>query len=88
MTRETLRVTWKFIRRSGYKSTRTPNTYCSYIIENENHKHKLKTYEGTQLFDILKETTITKNNISEFEVLVDGIYLNDKLVYVTNFRKV
>jgi len=85
MERETLNVTWKFIRRTGYKSTRTPRTYCSYVIENKNHKHKLKTIEGTKLFDILSNTRISK--IGEYDVLVDGIYQSGKLIYVTNFRK-
>jgi len=70
MRRETLRVTWKFIRRSGYKSTRTPFTYCSYIIENENHKHKLKTIEGTKLFNILKETSVSKRIIMNMKCLL------------------
>jgi len=88
MERETLRVTWKFIRRSGYKSTRTPETYCSYIAENKNHKHKLKTIEGTKLFDILSTTTISKSNDHyEYEILIDGMYRDGKLLYVTNFRK-
>jgi hypothetical protein len=87
MERETLRVTWKFVRRSGYASTRTPETYCSYVIENKNHRHRLKTVKGTKLFEILKDTSISKLNNYEYEVLVDGIYHNGKLLYVTNFRK-
>lgn len=88
MERETLRVTWKFVRRSGYPSTRTPETYCTYIAENKNHKHRLKTIKGTKLFDILSSTTVSKGNEYEHEVLVDGIYKNGKLIYVSNFRRI
>lgn len=88
MERETLRVTWKFIRRSGYESTRTPETYCSYIIENKKHKHRLKTIEGTKLFNILRNTTVSKVGNYEHDVLVDGLYRDGKLICVTNFRKV
>jgi hypothetical protein len=88
MERETLRVVWKFIRRSGYASTRTPETYCTYIVKNKNHDHKLKTIEGSKLFEILKNTTVSESNDYEYEVLVDGVYKDNKLIYVTNFRKI
>jgi len=86
MISETLRVTWKFIRRVGYG--RTPETYCSYLAENENHKHKLRTVEGTKLFDILAKTIVSKTNRYDYMVFIDGMYHKDKLIYVTNFRKV
>lgn len=86
MKRETLKVTWKIIRRKGHG--RTPESYCNYIIENENHKHRLKTKEGTKLFDILDNTTILKEGSINEEVLVDGIYWGKKLLFVTNFRKI
>jgi len=86
MDKETLQITWKFIRRAGYG--RTPKTYCSYIAENENHKHRLMTIENTELFEILKSTIISKTDRYEFKVLIDGMYSNGKLLYVTNFRKI
>lgn len=85
MKRETLKVTWKIVRRKGHG--RTPESYCNYIIENETHKHRLKTKEGTKLFDILDKTTILKKGSVNEEVLVDGIYIGNKLLFVTNFRK-
>lgn len=86
MTTEILTVTWKFIRNVGH---RTPEAYCSYIVENENHKHKLKTIEGTKLFEILKTSRLNKKLIDENSkniVLVDGMYYNNKLIYITNPR--
>jgi len=88
MERETLRVTWKIIRRSGYPSTRTPETYCSYIAEKEKHKHRLRTSEDTKLFDILKSTVISKSDKYEYKVHIDGVYKNGKLLYITNPRKI
>jgi len=85
---ETLKVVWKFIRRKGYPSTRTPETYCDYIIENENHKHRLRTYEKTELFKLLQSTTISKKEKYMWSVLVDGIYYGNKLISVTNPRKI
>lgn len=85
-TTETLRVIWKYIRWAG--QGRTPISYCTYIIENEKHKHKLKTYESTKLFELLKTTRIYKNkDVCEYELLVDAHYDNNKLSYITNFRK-
>jgi hypothetical protein len=83
MTTEILTVTWKFIRNVGY---RTPEAYCSYIAENENHKHKLKTVESTKLFKILKTTTVSANEKYEKKVIVDGMYRGNKLIYITNPR--
>jgi hypothetical protein len=88
MEHETLQVTWKIIRRTGYVCSRTKETYCSYITENKNHKHKLKTVEGTKLFDILASTVVSKLDKYEFKVYVDGVYHKGKLLYVTNFRKI
>jgi hypothetical protein len=83
MTSEVLTVTWKFTRNIGY---RTPEAYCSYIAENENHKHKLKTVEGTKLFKILKTTTVSANEEYEKKVVINGMYHNNKLIYITNPR--
>ena len=85
MYNETLRVTWKYIRWAG--QGRTPVSYCTYIAENENHQHKLRTKEGTKLFELLKETRIYKDREQAVhELYVEGVYENDKLLYVTNFR--
>jgi hypothetical protein len=84
-TTDTLKVTWKFIRRKGYG--RTPATYCSYVAENERHKHKLKTLEGTKLFDLLQNTTISKKPEYLWSVFVDATYYNNKLISITNPRK-
>jgi hypothetical protein len=86
MNNETLRITWKYIRWAG--QGRTPMSYCTYVAENENHKHKLKTKDGTKLFELLKKTRIYKDrDQSETELFVDGVYEDNKLLYVTNFRK-
>jgi len=84
MERQTLRVTWKIIRRAGHG--RTKHTYCSYIAENGKHKHRLKTTEGTKLFEILRDNIISKTDRYAFKVLVDGVYHKGELQYVTNFR--
>lgn len=84
MKLEILQVTWKFIRRKGYG--RTPETYCSYIVENKNHKHKLKTVEGTKLFELLQKNTVSANEKYENKIVVDGMYQKGKLIYVTNPR--
>jgi hypothetical protein len=87
MKKETLRVTWKIIRREGHG--RTPESYCKYIAENENHKHKLRTNDGSKLFEILDNTVIFKRDGTNYEVFVDGMYDNSgNLLYVTNFRKI
>jgi len=83
---ETLRIVKKMIRRP-YPYMRTPKTYCSYIAENENHKHKLRVYEGSELFDILASTTISKDPKYFWRVFIDGVYANDKLISITNPRK-
>ncbi len=88
VSRETLQITWKIIRRSGYKHTRTPRTYCSYIAENKNHKHRLRVFEGTELFDILKNTVISKLPQYMYSVYVDGIYYNNNLLRVENPKKI
>lgn len=85
MIRETLRVSWKIIRRAG--QGRNINTYCSYVAENENKQHKLKTVEGTKLFDLLSNYPVSKNENQYSErIFLDGIYYKDKLLFVTNFR--
>ena len=84
MERETLKVTWKIIRRAGHG--RTKHTYCSYIAENEKHQHRLKTVEGTRLFEMLEKTVASKSDRYETKVYLDGMYHNGDLVYVTNFR--
>ncbi len=85
MERETLRVTWKIIRRAGYG--RTPSTYCSYIAENEKHSHRLKTVEGTKLFDLLQKYVVSKYvDRYDVKIYVDAVYHKGKLLYVTNFR--
>ena len=84
-TTETLKVTWKIIRRKGYG--RTPTTYCTYVIENDKHKHRVRTYEGSELFKLLQETTISKNPKYFYSVFVDGTYAGEKLISITNPRK-
>lgn len=83
MKRETLKVVWKFVRKKGYG--RTPETYCSYIVENKNNKHRLRTNLGTKLFELLNDIYISKKGTAEIQM--DGIYMKDKLMYVCNFRK-
>ena len=85
---ETLRVVWKFIRRKGYSSTRTPETYCDYIVENDTHKHRLRTYERTDLFKLLQSTRISKADKFIWSLLVDGTYVDGKLISITNPRKI
>jgi hypothetical protein len=85
---ETLRVTWKMIRRSGYPSTRTPQTYCDFIIENEKHKHRRMVYEKSELFKLLSSTTISKNPKYSSYVIVEGIYNGDKLIGLINPKKI
>lgn len=84
MDKETLRITQKLIRRAGYG--RTPKSYCTYVAENEKRKHKLKTVEGTKLYEILENTIVSKNNRYDVRVFIDGMYHNDKLIFVTNPR--
>lgn len=87
MIKENLRVTWKYIRWAG--QGRTPISYCTYIAENENHRHKLKAKEGTKLFELLKKTRIYKDREqARDELYVEGVYENNKLLYVTNFRRI
>lgn len=86
MKKETLKITRKYIRWAG--QGRTPVTYCTYIAENENHKHKLKTIVGTELFEILRRTVCSKLEKYEYSVFIDGIYENDKLISITNFRRI
>lgn len=80
-----LRVVWKIIRRKGYG--RTPATYCKYIVENENHRHELRISEGTELFDLLSKTIISKSeDYYEKHLYVDCVYYNNVLVKVINPR--
>jgi len=85
---EQLRVTWKMIRRAGYGKTK--HTYCTYVAENKNHKHKLKTIEGTKLFGLLQKTVIAHSysDGSRFDkiIFMDGVYHNNELMFVRNFR--
>lgn len=83
MKRETLKVTWKIVRRKGYG--RTPETYCSYIVENKNRKHRLRTNIGTGLFELLNNTHISESGTAEIQM--DGMYIGDKLMYVCDFRR-
>jgi len=83
---ETLKVTWKIIRRKGYG--RTPMTYCTYVVENEKHKHRMRTYEGSELFKLLETTTISKNPKYSHSVYVDGTFCGDKLISVSNPKKI
>jgi hypothetical protein len=91
---ESLKVTWKFIRKASEKTWdghgKISEAYCSYIIENKNHKHKLRTIEGTKLFELLQTTVISHNpnKLERFNtgVYVDGVYRNNKLQYVKNPR--
>ena len=85
---ETLKVVRKFIRRKGYPSTRTPETYCDYIVENENHKHRLRTYERTDLFKLLQSTRISKDDKFMWSLIVDGTYVKGKLISISNPRKI
>lgn len=84
MKLETLQVTWKIIRREG--QGRTPETYCSYIAENEKFKHKLKTVEGTKLFELLSTHKVSGRSEFEKKIMIDGMYHKDKLIYITNPR--
>ena len=92
MKTETLKVTWKIIRKANGKTGRgnTPETYCSYIAENLKHNHNLKTVEGTKLFELLQKTVISHNKLNSdrftASVVLDGIYHNDKLICVKNPR--
>jgi hypothetical protein len=83
-----LKVTWKMIRRAGYG--RTKETYCTYIAENGKYRHKLRTEEGTKLFEILAATVISHNpkKVLRFssDVYVDGVYKGGNLLYVKNPR--
>ncbi len=83
-----LKITWKLIRRAGYG--RTKDTYCTYIAEDKDHKHRLKTIEGTKLFDLLQSIKIgrDKDHPERFEksVFVDGVYYNNKLLCIKNPR--
>ena len=88
MQLETLRVTWKMVTRAGYG--RTKKTYCRYVAENSNHKHKLRTVHGTKLFDILEKTVVSHKPLSSNRfgqlVFIDAAYLKGKLIFITNFR--
>ena len=85
MKNETLKITWKRIIRKGYG--RTPITYGKYVAENNNHHHKLRISEGTELFDILCKTIISKHTERyEKKVVVEGVYYNNVLVKIINPR--
>jgi len=86
-TTETLRITGKIIRKG--RECGMSEHYYSYIAENKNHKHKLKTIEGTKLFEILKTTIVSKvDDRYNYKVYIDGVYYKGDLLYVTNFRKI
>jgi hypothetical protein len=86
MKSETLKIIRKIIRKAT-PNVRIKKTYYSYIAENEKHKHKLKAFEGSVLFEMLEKTVVSSKTRYEKFILVDGIYSNnDKLMYVTNFR--
>ncbi len=73
--------------RRPYSYMRTPVAYCTYIAENETHKHRLRTEKGSKLFQLLESTTISKNPKYSCAVYVDGNYCGDKLISITNPRK-
>ena len=85
MRRETLMVTWKLVTKKGYG--RTPETYCTYIVKNKKRKHRLKTFLGTYLFELLNTTYVSRGGIASDEIQMDGIYREDNLLFVCNFRK-
>lgn len=85
MKRERLRVVKKIIRRAG--QGRNVNTYCVYVVKNDNNRHKLKTVEGTKLFELLSKTVVSENKYYlDTNLYLDGVYQNDELIFVTNFR--
>jgi len=85
MRTETLIVTWKRIIRKGYG--RTPTTYCKYIAQNEEHRHKRRVEQNTKLFDILKDTIVSTHlDRYEKQVVVEGVYYNNTLVKIINPR--
>jgi hypothetical protein len=89
MNTETLKITWKYIRWAG--QGRTPVTYCSYIAENENHKHRLKTIEGSDLFELLHNTRIGRKPRypkCAYSILIDILYNNEgKVISITNPKR-
>ena len=87
MKSETLKITWKIIRKATPK-VRTKETYYSYIAENERHRHRLRAFENSVLFKMLEKTVVSSKKMRyEKSIFIDGIYSNnDKLMYVTNFR--
>jgi hypothetical protein len=85
MKTETLRVTWKIIRRAGYGKTK--KTYCKYIAENTNHKHELRAEENTELFKLLSSTVVSSNSERYSKLLfVDAEYYGNALVKIKNPR--
>jgi hypothetical protein len=85
MKKETLIVTWKRIIRKGYG--RTPKTYCVYIMQNEEHRHRRRVEENTLLFDILSKTVVSAHlQRYEKQVVIDGVYYDNKLIRVENPR--
>jgi hypothetical protein len=83
---EKFRVVWKYIRWEG--QGRTPQSYCTYIIKNKTHEYKLKVREGHELFKLLKETRIGKDEERfEYSLYIDVVYKDDKFWYITNYRK-
>jgi hypothetical protein len=82
---EKLKVVWKIIRKKG--QGKVNKTYCTYIVQNENKKHTLRTYKGTKLFRLLNNTLISPR--ADSEVHLYGMYdVNDNLICVQNFSKV
>jgi hypothetical protein len=88
MITESLKITWKIVRKATKIKGRghTLNTYCSYVAENNNHKHRLKTREGTKLFEILNNTIISDDDRYCNMVLIDGFYYKNKLILLKNPR--
>lgn len=86
VTKEVLKITWKIIRRKGYG--RTPTTYCTYIAENKKHTHRMRVYEGSELFKLLSTTVISKHSKYHSSVYVTGTYVDGKLVSINNPQKV
>jgi len=84
MTRETFVVTKKTIRNSEH--LRIAESYYDYIMENKNHTFKRKSFEGTKLFDLLRNNTVGKRR--ENEIRIDGSFKNNNLLFISNFRVV
>jgi len=85
METDTLVITWKRVIRKGYG--RTPKTYCVFIAQNEEHRHRRRVEEGTELFDILNKTIVSPYfDRYGKRVLIDGVYYNNSLLKIINPR--